>query len=92
MISQVEQSKNRVSDDIPSVQDFILMRRETFGSAMAEGFCLFLPCISDVLRILPALMEYSLDLDIPEYIWSHPVLVELSNAAMDIMTWPNVSC
>lgn len=37
-------------------------------------------------------MEYSLDLDIPEYIWSHPVLVELSNAAMDIMTWPNVSC
>ena len=37
MMSQVEQSKNRVSDDIPSILDFILMRRETFGCAMAEG-------------------------------------------------------
>ena len=36
------------------------------------------------------MVEYSLDLKIPEYVWSHPVLEELSKAAIDIMTWPNV--
>lgn len=37
------------------------------------------------------MVEYSLDIKIPEHVWDHPVLVGLSRAAIDIMTWPNVS-
>ncbi len=36
------------------------------------------------------MVEYSLDLQIPEYVWDHPVLQEMSKAVIDIMTWPNV--
>lgn len=36
------------------------------------------------------MVEYSLDLQIPEHVWDHPVLDGLSKAAIDIMTWPNV--
>ena len=36
------------------------------------------------------MVEYSLDLQIPEYVWDHPVLQEMSVAVIDIMTWPNV--
>ena len=37
------------------------------------------------------MVEYSLDLQIPEYVWDHPILQEMSKAVIDIMTWPNVS-
>ncbi len=36
------------------------------------------------------MVEYSLDLQIPEYVWDHPILQEMSKAVIDIMTWPNV--
>ena len=39
-----------------------------------------------------AMVEYSLDLQIPEHVWDHPILQEMSKAAIDIMTWPNVRC
>ena len=38
------------------------------------------------------MVEYSLDLQIPEFVWDHPVLDGLSKAAIDIMTWPNDLC
>ncbi|KAI6025522.1 isoprenoid synthase domain-containing protein, partial [Pisolithus marmoratus] len=47
--SQVTQSRNRSQDRIPSVDEFILMRRATIGGAMVE-----------------AIVEYSLDLDLPD--------------------------
>ncbi len=37
------------------------------------------------------MVEYSLDLQIPEYVWEHPILQQMSKAVIDIMTWPNVS-
>lgn len=37
------------------------------------------------------MVEYSLDLQIPEHVWDHPILQEMSKAVIDIMTWPNVS-
>ena len=36
------------------------------------------------------MVEYSLDLNIPEHVWDNPVLQEMSKAVIDIMTWPNV--
>ena len=45
------------------------------------------------VRINPftlAMVEYSLDLQIPEHVWDHPILQEMSKAVIDIMTWPNV--
>nr|BBH51515.1 putative sesquiterpene synthase [Clitopilus sp.] len=42
--------------------------------------------------LVEAMVEYSLDLDIPSYVWEHPVIVGMSQATSDIMTWPNDLC
>ncbi|EJF60235.1 terpenoid synthase [Dichomitus squalens] len=75
MNSQVEQARNRATDEIPSVEEFIVLRRRTIGGPIVE-----------------AMVEYSLDLQIPEYVWDDPVLQEMSKAVIDIMTWPNDLC
>ena len=36
------------------------------------------------------MVEYSLDIKVPEHVWDHPMLREMSKAVIDIMTWPNV--
>lgn len=38
------------------------------------------------------MVEYSLDLDIPDYVFDNPIVISMSEATTDIMTWPNVSC
>ncbi|KAL4246227.1 Terpene synthase [Abortiporus biennis] len=43
-------------------------------------------------EIVEAMVEYSIDCKIPSYVWEHPVLVGISKAAIDIMTWPNDLC
>ncbi|KAK7688105.1 hypothetical protein QCA50_008475 [Cerrena zonata] len=75
MKSQVEQAANRSWNTVPSVDEFIILRRRTIGGEIVE-----------------AMVEYSLDIKIPEHVWDHPVLVGLSRAAIDIMTWPNDLC
>ncbi|KAI0079068.1 terpenoid synthase [Panus rudis PR-1116 ss-1] len=72
MKSQVEQAASRADNLLPSVEEFIVLRRRTIGGEIVE-----------------AMVEYSLDLQIPEYVWEHPILDGLSKAAIDIMTWPN---
>jgi len=73
--SQVQQSENRSVDRIPSIEEFILMRRATIGGAMVE-----------------AMIEYSLDLDLPNHVFEHPTIVAMSEATNDMMTWPNDLC
>ncbi|KAI5990816.1 terpenoid synthase [Pisolithus marmoratus] len=73
--SQVTQSRNRSQDRIPSVDEFILMRRATIGGAMVE-----------------AIVEYSLDLDLPDEVFEHPIIRAMSDATNDLMTWPNDLC
>ena len=36
------------------------------------------------------MVEYSLDIQIPENVWDHPILQEMSKAAVDIMACSNV--
>ncbi|OBZ74511.1 Alpha-muurolene synthase [Grifola frondosa] len=75
MKSQVEQARNRATNEIPGVAEFIVLRRRTIGGPIVE-----------------AMVEYSLDLQVPEFVWDHPILQEMSKAAIDIMTWPNDLC
>ncbi|KAF5363252.1 hypothetical protein D9756_001012 [Leucocoprinus leucothites] len=42
--------------------------------------------------LVEAMVEYSLDLDIPDYIFEDPTVVAMSEATTDIMTWPNDIC
>lgn len=92
MNSQVEQSANRATSVIPTTEDFIILRRRTIGGPIVEGTIVPSPPFwVSILTPHSAMVEYSLDLKIPEYVWSHPILEELSKAAIDIMTWPNVS-
>ena len=37
MNSQVEQARNRSTDEIPSVESFIVLRRRTIGGPIVEG-------------------------------------------------------
>ncbi|OAX38211.1 terpenoid synthase [Rhizopogon vinicolor AM-OR11-026] len=73
--SQVTQSRNRSQDRIPSVDEFILMRRATIGGALVE-----------------AMIEYSLDLDLPDIVFENPIIKAMSDATNDLMTWPNDLC
>ncbi|KAG9308665.1 isoprenoid synthase domain-containing protein [Chiua virens] len=70
--SQVTQSRNRSQDRIPTVEEFILMRRATIGGAMVE-----------------AMVEYSLDLELPDEVFANPIIQAMSDATTDLMTWPN---
>lgn len=89
--SQVMQSRNRSKLLLPSVEDFILMRRNTIGAALVEGSQSFASSfsINSEIQIL-AMIEYSLDLDLPDYVFRDPVVIAMSEATTDIMTWPNV--
>lgn len=73
--SQVAQSRNRSQDRMPSVDEFILMRRATIGGALVE-----------------AMVEYSLDLDLPDVVFENPIIKAMSDATTDLMTWPNDLC
>ncbi|TDL19929.1 terpenoid synthase [Rickenella mellea] len=73
--SQILQSRNRSIKRMPSVEEFIVMRRATIGGAMVE-----------------AMVEYSLDLQLPDYVFIDPIVVAMSEATTDIMTWPNDLC
>ena len=37
------------------------------------------------------LIEYSLDMELPDYVIEHPVIMALNQAANDLVTWTNVS-
>ncbi|KAK0475990.1 isoprenoid synthase domain-containing protein [Armillaria luteobubalina] len=38
------------------------------------------------------MVEYSLDLDIPDHVFDDPIVIAMSEAMNDIMTWPNLLC
>ncbi|KAK0481138.1 isoprenoid synthase domain-containing protein [Armillaria luteobubalina] len=40
--------------------------------------------------LVEAMVEYSLDLDIPDHVFDDPIVIARSEAITDIMTWPNV--
>ncbi|KAL0576974.1 hypothetical protein V5O48_005016 [Marasmius crinis-equi] len=73
--AQVQQASNRNIDRMPTVQEFILMRRTTIGAAIVE-----------------AMVEYSLDIELPDYVFRDPIFIAMSQATTDIMTWPNDLC
>lgn len=37
------------------------------------------------------MIEYSLDLDLPDEVFENPIIKGMSDATNDLMTWPNVS-
>lgn len=37
-----------------------------------------------------AIIEYSLDLDLPDDVFENPIIKSMSDATNDLMTWPNV--
>jgi hypothetical protein len=70
---QLQQGTNRKLGRMPTIEEFIPMRRATIGCGMVE-----------------AMIEYSLDIDLPDYVFEHPIIRAMSDATNDLMTWPNV--
>ena len=72
------------------------MRRATIGGAMVEGelytriYAAIIPESTNSCVMILAMVEYSLDLDVPDYVFDHPTIRAMSDATTDIMTWPNV--
>lgn len=42
------------------------------------------------VSLCTAMVEYSLDIDLPDYVFEDPIVIAMSHATTDIMTWPNV--
>ncbi|KAK7459648.1 hypothetical protein VKT23_009630 [Stygiomarasmius scandens] len=72
---QLQQGANRKLGRMPTIEEFIPMRRATIGCGMVE-----------------AMIEYSLDIDLPDYVFEHPTIRAMSDATNDLMTWPNDIC
>lgn len=36
------------------------------------------------------MVEYALEIDLPDFIFEDPIIRAMSDATTDIMTWPNV--
>lgn len=45
-----------------------------------------------MLMTVLAMIEYSLDLDLPDVVFESPIIKAMSDATTDLMTWPNVCC
>ncbi|THU78121.1 terpenoid synthase [Dendrothele bispora CBS 962.96] len=69
---QLQQGNNRKLNRMPTIEEFIPMRRATIGCGMVE-----------------AMIEYSLDIVLPDYVFEHPTIRAMSDATNDLMTWPN---
>ncbi|THU89284.1 terpenoid synthase [Dendrothele bispora CBS 962.96] len=72
---QLQQGSNRKMGHMPTIEEFIPMRRATIGGGMVE-----------------AMIQYSLDIDLPDFVFEHPVIRAMSDATNDLMTWPNDLC
>ncbi|KAJ7081323.1 isoprenoid synthase domain-containing protein [Mycena belliarum] len=67
-----DQAKDRTSGVIPTLEHYILLRRDTSGCR---------PCW--------AMIEYANNLNIPDDIIDHPVIIALGDAANDLVAWSN---
>ncbi|KAF9462325.1 isoprenoid synthase domain-containing protein [Collybia nuda] len=70
--SQIQQCSNRNINHLPTVDEFIIMRRCTVGAGMVE-----------------AMVEHSLNIDLPSYVFKDPVVISMSQAISDIISWSN---
>ncbi|KAG8700219.1 hypothetical protein FRC09_006100 [Ceratobasidium sp. 395] len=68
----LQQTVNRSVDDVPTVEEFIQLRRDT-----------------SAVKMVFAVLEYSLGLDLPDEVHNDPIVAELALAGNDILTWAN---
>ncbi|KAF9449584.1 terpenoid synthase [Macrolepiota fuliginosa MF-IS2] len=66
------QARARDQGDVPDLESYIDVRRDTSGCK---------PCW--------ALIEYALDIDLPDYVVEHPVIEALNQYTNDLVTWSN---
>jgi hypothetical protein len=95
--SQISQSRSRTSHTLPSVEEFIVSRRKTFGTEMATGSpSSSSPTVAALLTHLSlshlALVEYTLNLDLPDFVMENAIVREMIDALFDISIWANDLC
>ncbi|KAK7056370.1 hypothetical protein VNI00_002924 [Paramarasmius palmivorus] len=56
-----------------------------------EEFILMRRCTIGA-ALVEAMVEYSLDIELPDYVFQDPIFIGMSHAMADIMTWPNDLC
>ena len=92
--SLVQQTLDRKAGVIPTVDDYIVSRRDNsdlkllFSWIRCEDNC----CPFDGVRkcSLTALFSDAYKLDIPDEVMAHPTITAMEDAANDFKTWCNV--
>jgi hypothetical protein len=72
MKSMIQEAKDRETKRVRPVNDYLQLRRETFGAQATIALCGF-------------------GLEIPEDVFSHPIMQSIQLAAMDLLCIINVS-
>ncbi|KXN91260.1 Alpha-muurolene synthase [Leucoagaricus sp. SymC.cos] len=89
VLYQDDASNARVSS--PYAAMFQDLRRRIRKTASSGTLARFTDAFIDwsLSQQILAMVEYALDIKLPDYVFEHPILVAMSEATTDIMTWPN---
>lgn len=76
-----------------SVEEYIALRRETSAVKVFKKMSQVQDSLltKDSLKTCFPLIEYMLEIEVPDIAWRHPVIESLHEAANDIIAWGNVS-
>ncbi|KAG8740259.1 hypothetical protein FRC10_004559 [Ceratobasidium sp. 414] len=84
----LEQTVNRSTHYVPTVEEYIKVRQDTSSTKMFYCRFFFEPQKhSDIC--VTAVLEYSLGLDLPDEVHNDPIITELLVAGNDIVNWAN---
>ena len=91
-----KQVATREKRGCPSIKDFIVNRQSVSGVEVRTepiGLCYIeVACTDpfDTSQTLLALVEYSLQIQVPDCAYHHPTLQQLRNSINEIVSWSNV--
>jgi hypothetical protein len=79
----------RIDGGLPTVDEFIILRRDTSAVKLLFGQCADFHHFLHLMAL--AFVEYAMDLNIPDAVHDEMRLASVVEAAMDICAWNNVN-
>lgn len=82
---------NRERKECPTIEEYVALRRDTSAikvGALRTVFSVH-QCLTVFSQVTYACIEYTLQIDVPDEAFHHPVVESLSEAGNDILSWAN---
>ncbi|KAG9084911.1 hypothetical protein FS749_004836 [Ceratobasidium sp. UAMH 11750] len=84
----LQQTVNRSTDHVPTIEEYIKVRQDTSSTKMF--YCrVSSESLGHSNVSVTAVLEYSLGLDLPDEVHNDPIIAELLVAGNDIVNWAN---